>query len=99
MKGQQLHLLFPMFVLEDVVSIRNRSIAMVNIIQALLSSAVKEWRRIMPANSKECINRAVGMKSVETGVEERPPEELKLTMSELLVKMAKHRMRVLPNPH
>ena len=99
-KGQQLRLLFPLFVLEDVVSIRNRSIAMVNIIQALLSSAVKEWRWIMPADSKECIIRAVGMKSVETGVEERPPEEFKkLTMSDLLVKMAKHGMRVLPNSH
>ena len=99
-KSQQLRLLFPTFVLEDVVSIQNRSKAMAHIIQALLSSAVREWRWIMQTDSDECIVRTLNMKSIETGAEERSPEDLrKLTTSDLLVKMAKHGMRILPNPH
>ena len=51
-------------------------------------------------DSTECIIRAISLKSHELGVEEKPSYELRrLTSAELLVKIAKHHLRILPNPH
>ena len=86
--------------LEDVVTVENRSLAMAHIIQLLLGEAIQDWKWIMPADSDECIIRALNAKALETGVPERKLEDLKkLSTSDLIVKMAKHGLRILPNPH